>query len=257
MSRAHVASSFSSFHAPRRAAGLAAGLAALLQLGCAHGAPTAPRVVLAARITQSGSGRHEEVASASLRVPTDAPPAVAAPLPLEPPSLLVDGSSVDLDARYRGEASLAEVLDDALSGPLYDPSRAREARERARLSGLLPLVRVDVRRGSGWDLRMQQGVASETAVLANDDSWSVVGSVTLRLDRLVFARDEARLLDEERRLEDARTRLVQELVRLYAERRRLQIERDLRGRTDLPTEARIAELGALIEAIAPSGLARR
>lgn len=234
---------------------LVASHAGVASLGCAHAPMPAPRVVLAARITQRASGRHEEVASASLRVPLDAPTHVVGDAP-SPPVAFVPSEGVDLHRPYRGEPTIDELLEAAMEGPLYDPERAREARSRARLSGLLPLVRADVRRGSGWDLRTQQTLSNESIVLANDDSWSVLGSVTFRLDRLVFAREEVPLFAEERRLEEARVRLATELVQLYAERRRLQLARDQRGGADLPTEARIAELGAILDVMSRGAMSR-
>ncbi|MFO0708216.1 MAG: hypothetical protein U0353_00165 [Sandaracinus sp.] len=224
--------------------------------GCAHAALAPPRLVLAARYTSRSGGAHDTVASATLVMPLDARPPRdrGVPTPVELTS--VDDAAA-LSAPYRDEPSVDELVALALESSLFDPSRARDARERARLSGLLPLVRADVRRGSGWDLRTQQGGTIDSAILASDDSWSVVGSVTLRLDRLLFAREEGSLLAEERRLEEARMHLVAELVRLYFERRRLQLERDRRGATDLATEARIAELGAMLDVLSAGGLSQR
>lgn len=228
-------------------------LAIALVTGCTHGVPP-PRLVVAARHTHRASGAHEEVATASLVVPLDRREARALTLP---PTELVSLEDAGLvEAPYRDEPTIDALLARALTSSTFDPSRASGARERARLSGLLPILRADVRRGSGWDLRTQQGASVDTAVLASDDSWSVVGSMTLRLDRLLFAHEESSLLTEERRLEEARMRLVIEIVRLYHERRRLQLERDRRGHTDLPTEARIAELGAMLDALTDGGMSR-
>lgn len=247
-----------------RTAALLTSLALALapSVGCAHVGLPPPRLVLAARLTTRPTGQ-EGVASASLAIPLDArvprpEPAPATPEPVRLERGDTSISDVDLFTEpYRDEPSIEALLAAALASSRLDPSRARDARERARLSGLLPIVRADVRRGSGWDLRTQQGTSVDTAILGSDDSWSVVGSVTLRLDRLVFAHEETSLLSEERRLEEARLRLVSEIVRLYHERRRLQRERDRRGSTDLATEARIAELGAMIDALTDGGMSQR
>ena len=227
----------------------------LLASACGH-APLAPRLILSGRYTARADGAREGVALASLRVPLerarDEPLVVA-----EPATVSSDAPSAAELQRYRDEPSAEQLVARALASGALDPRRASEARERARLSGLLPIVRADVRRGSGWDLRTQQGVTADTAVLASDDSWSVVGSVTFRLDRLLYAREESSLLTEERRLEAARLHLVTEIVRLYFERRRLQLERDRRGETDLVTEARIAELGAMLDALTDGGMSQR
>jgi hypothetical protein len=234
-------------------------LAAALGVGCAH-APV-PRLVLAGRLTARGE-RVELAGTAMLRAPLEVPTPPTrgdegpyglgpAGLPTGLPVLPPDAARL---ATRPGEPDIEAVLERVLASGALDPARAADARERARWSGLLPILRADVRRGSGWDLRTQQSGASDTAILASDDSWSVIGSATLRLDRLVFAREETSLLAEERRLEEARLRLVSEVVRLYFERRRLQAERDARGETDLATEARIAELGAVLDALTGGAL---
>lgn len=228
---------------------LALGCALASASGCTHAA-TLPRLVLAGRLTALPHAT-ELVGGASLAVPLDARPPPSLPGPDVTPYVPVDASAL---SSYPGEPTVEAVLESALALPTLDPARAADARERARLSGLLPILRADVRRGSGWDLRTQQSATSDSAVLANEDSWSVVGSVTLRLDRLLFAREETSLLSEQRRLEEARVRLVAEIVRLYFERRRLQVERDRRGETDLAVEARIAELGAVLDALSGGAL---
>jgi hypothetical protein len=223
---------------------------------CAHAGLPPPRLVVAARWTGHARGAGESAASVSLAVPLETRARARLPAP-EPALAIPLEDAPQLSAPYGDEPTIDEVLDHAMRSASFDPDRARDARERARLSGLLPLLRADVRRGSGWDLRTQQGSALDGAVLASDDSWSVVGSVTLRLDRLLFAHEESSLLSEERRLEEARMRLTSEIVRLYHERRRLQLERDRSGSTDLATEARIAELGAMLEVLSGGGMAQR
>ena len=228
---------------------------AALPTGCVHGMPP-PRLVVAARHTRRASGAHEEVATASLVVPLDRRARMPEP-PSIPGELIALEDAGALEAPYGEEPSIDALVAHTLASASFDPSRASDARERARLSGLLPILRADVRRGSGWDLRTQQGASVDTAILASDDSWSVVGSMTLRLDRLLFAHEESSLLSEERRLEEARMRLLVEVVRLYHERRRLQLGRDRRGHTDLATEARIAELGAMLDALTNGGMSQR
>jgi hypothetical protein len=234
-----------------RSTSVALACALVVVSGCAHA--TVPRLVITGRLTGRPTAT-EVVGGASLAVPLDARPPPPLPGPAIVPYEPVDPSSL---STYPGEPTVEAVLESALALRTLDPARAAEARERARLSGLLPILRADVRRGSGWDLRTQQTATSDSAVLANEDSWSVLGSVTLRLDRLLFAREETSLLSEERRLEEARMRLVAEIVRLYFERRRLQLERDRRGETDLAVETRIAELGAAIDALSDGALSGR
>jgi len=56
-------------------------------------------------------------------------------------------------ARYRHEPSVEAVVRAALDAPQLDPDRARDAADRARLAGLLPQARADVRRGQVLDRR--------------------------------------------------------------------------------------------------------
>jgi hypothetical protein len=241
---------------PKLSRALLLFLSLALADGCAHAGLPPPRLVLSGRYTEHASGARESVGSATLAVPLEV--RRRAPTPLPEPALAIPIEDARLfEAPYRDEPAVDDVLAHAMRSASFDPGRVRDARDRARLSGLLPLLRADVRRGSGWDLRTQQGSTLDGAVLGSDDSWSVVGSVTLRLDRLLFAHEESSLLSEERRLEEARMRLVAEIVRLYHERRRLQIERDQRGQTDLPTEARIAELGAMLDVLSGGGMSQR
>ncbi|HEY8429359.1 MAG TPA: hypothetical protein VIL20_13325 [Sandaracinaceae bacterium] len=148
--------------------------------------------------------------------------------------------------RYRHEPSAMEVVRAALATRTADPARAHDAIDRARLSGLLPTARARLRRGQAIDLRGITGVPTDANVSTGDDLM-VEGSLVFRLDRLVFAPDEGRLLSELRALEQARTEIVRAVIALYYERRRLQLERDLLGRRDLATALRILEIEALLD----------
>ena len=150
-----------------------------------------------------------------------------------------------LNARTN-EPSVESLVRAALSSRRFDPGRATEARDRARLAGLMPQLRVGVRRGTGWDLRTQQTSTSDSAVLANDDSWSVVGTATFRLDRLIFTSEESSLFVEERRLEELRLRLVREIVHAYYERLRL-IWEERQGPSQPARILEIAELEAMLD----------
>ena len=159
-------------------------------------------------------------------------------------------------ARYAHEPSVDEIVRTALATHVADPARAREAIERARLAGLAPMLRAGVRRGLATDLAQRQTTTTELGSWNSGDELALVGTLTFRLDRLVFASEESSLLAEERRLEDARLELVREVVRLYFERRRLQLERDLLERIDLAAEIRIAECGALLDVLTDGAFSR-
>lgn len=230
------------------------GALALLSINvhCGAGAQV-PRLVLSGRMSvlESARGRSvEQAAMASLTLPLDSaqsPSIGAETARLESALDAREPLSIDpriLDART-DEPSVESLVHAALASHRFDPGRATEARDRARLSALMPQLRVGVTRGTGWDLRTQQTSTSDSAVLANDDSWSVVGSATFRLDRLVFSPDETSLFAEERRLEELRLRLVREIVHVYYERLRL-IWEERQGPSEPARLMEIAELEAML-----------
>ncbi|MCS6857677.1 MAG: hypothetical protein NZM37_08195 [Sandaracinaceae bacterium] len=216
-------------------------LAGLLFMACASQPPQAA-LHLSARYRRLASGGEEGAAMALLDAPLDH---VARP------------ASVGLHSMHKRPAAhrepmaflansdplLSELLRRLQSSSFFDPGRAREARERARWSGLLPILRADLRRGSGWDLRSRQG-SLESVALTSDESWSLAGSLTFRLDRLLYASEESSLLIEERRLEEERLQWLNEIVRLYFEWKRLA-ESALNG-SEEDTE-QIAEIQALLD----------
>lgn len=230
------------------------GALALLSLNVHCGSAQVPRLVLSGRMSvlEGPRGRHvEQAAMASLTLPLD-----SAQVPAIDPGTARMESALDareplsidpriLDART-DEPSVESLVHAALASHRFDPGRATEARDRARLAGLMPQVRVGVRRGTGWDLRTQQTSTSDSAVLANDDSWSVVGTATFRLDRLIFTPEESSLFVEERRLEELRLRLVREIVHAYYERLRLLWE-ERQGPSQPARILEIAELEAMLD----------
>lgn len=157
--------------------------------------------------------------------------------------------------RYRHEPSPSDVVRAALATRTADPARARDAIDRARLSGLLPTARAGLRRGQAIDLRGLTGTPDDANVSTGDDL-IVDGSLAFQLDRLVFAPQEGALLGELRALEQARAELVRAVIGLYFERRRLQLERDLLGRRDLATMLRILEIEALLDAFTAGAFTR-
>lgn len=155
-------------------------------------------------------------------------------------------------ARYRHEPSVDALVAAALASAPLDPARARDAIERARLSGLLPQARGSIQRGQALDSSERQ----TGTFLSSDDELSFGASLTFRLDRLLYASEEASLLREQRHLEEARMARVTQLVHLYFERRRLQLERDLSGGTDIELEMRIAQAEALLDVFTEGAFSR-
>ena len=159
-------------------------------------------------------------------------------------------------ARYRHEPSVDAVVQAALDAPQLDPDRARDAADRARLAGLLPQARADVRRGQVLDLGTAQTGTTDRTTWSTGDELAFGGSLTFQLDRLIFAGEEASLLRERRALEERRLAVETQVVHLYFERRRLQLERDLGGRVEVATEVRIIEAGALLDVFTNGAFSR-
>jgi hypothetical protein len=159
-------------------------------------------------------------------------------------------------AAYAHEPTVERVVAAALHAAELSPSRAREAAQRARLSGWLPTARAGIRRGTGRDLALQTTDLLDRTNLSTDDSLSVDAALVFRLDRLVFAREEVPLLREERALAEERDALVRDVVHLYFERRRLQLERDVLGRRSPAETVRIAELTALLDTLTRGAFTR-
>jgi len=150
-------------------------------------------------------------------------------------------------AAQHGEPDVHDVVAAVLSHSGIDPARADAAMERARLSGLLPMVRAGLRQGTGYDFLERQTDATGTTSLTGVQDLAFIGQLTFRLDRLLYTSDERMLLRESRTAAEQRLSIVSETVRLYFERRRLLVEIQLTGETDLEREARIAEIDALFE----------
>lgn len=152
-------------------------------------------------------------------------------------------------AAQHGEPDVHEVVAAIVRHAGIDPARADGAMERARLSGLLPMVRAGLRQGTGYDFLTRQTDTSGTSSLTGSQDLAFIGQLTFRLDRLLYAADERSLLRESRAASERRLELISEIVRLYFERRRLLVEIDLTGETDVEREARIAEIDALFEVL--------
>lgn len=148
-------------------------------------------------------------------------------------------------AHQRGEPDVQEVVSAVLRHSQIDPARADAAMERARLSGLLPMVRAGLRQGTGYDFLTRQSDTTGTSSVTSAQDLAFIGQLTFRLDRLLYAADERTLLRESRAAAERRLELMAEVVRLYFERRRLLVEIALTGETDIEHEARIAEIDAL------------
>lgn len=159
-------------------------------------------------------------------------------------------------SRYRREPSVERVVDAAIRTGVADPSRVRDAMDRARGTGWLPTTRASLRRGQAIDLRALAGADGSPTNVSTGDDLSFGATMTFRFDRIVFAAEEVGLLRELRAMEQQREQLVRTVVSLYYERRRLQLERDLLGRADLLGAMRILEAEALLDSFTGGAFTR-
>jgi len=130
-----------------------------------------------------------------------------------------------------------------------DPKRIRALARRARLSGLVPSLRVSADRGLKQDLQSSSTDDSERVASALADDLTLQATLTFDLPRLVFASDEVRLLSVERWLTGDLRKLVEQVVHLYFERRRLVRELASSAVADPELELSIAETEALLDAL--------
>jgi hypothetical protein len=168
------------------------------------------------------------------------------------PSALAAQSPEDVRAAlepHEDEPEVSEVVTAVLAHSEIDPARARDAIERARLSGLLPVTGLTLRQGQGYDLLARQTDTTGTTSVTSGQDLAFVASLSFRFDRLVYAGDERALLREGRTAAERRMELIGEIVRLYFERRRLVAERALSGELVVEREARIAEIAALFQVL--------
>jgi hypothetical protein len=159
-------------------------------------------------------------------------------------------------ARFAHEPPVGVLVDAALRASELDPGRAAEAADRARWSGLLPSLRLGVRRGQAWDLSALRSGESDRTNLSTDDDLVLEARAQFPLGRLLYAPEEAALMRERRAIEVARQERAAQVITLYYERRRLQLEGALAGLRDAARVARIQELGALLDQLTDGALSR-
>lgn len=115
---------------------------------------------------------------------------------------------------------ISSVVQAALRHAALNRDRVESAVRRARLSGLLPTLRVALRRGTALDASLTAGTTDRSNI-SRDQDLTLEASLGFELGRLLFAREEVSLLRVERTMELDRQSLVAEVVRVYFERRRL------------------------------------
>ncbi|MCA9600977.1 MAG: hypothetical protein R3A78_02755 [Polyangiales bacterium] len=151
-------------------------------------------------------------------------------------------------ARYAHEPSVERVITWARRVARSHPADVEALRSRARLRGLVPVVRLGVRRGQGQDLSAYQTAEDDRTNLSTDDDLTLQAWATFSFDRLVYAPEESALWRVASGAHARDQELVRTVVGLYFERRRLQLARDLEGDRDITHALRIREITALLNA---------
>jgi hypothetical protein len=156
-----------------------------------------------------------------------------------------------------GEPGVREVLGMAkhAAGTL-GPERTRELCKRARLSGLMPSLRLVARRGLQQDTSSSSSITSDRTDLSAGDDLTLEAGLSFELPRLVFASEEVRLLSVERWLVNDLRRFLEEVTHLYFQRRRLLAERAAGVAPDAELDTQIAEVEALLDAFTDGAFAR-
>jgi hypothetical protein len=160
-------------------------------------------------------------------------------------------------ARAVSTPSVRELVRMALDAARgLGPERIRELSRRARLTGLVPQLKLAAERGLQQDLSSSSSADTDRTNAAVGDDLSLSASLTFDFDRLLFAPEEVRLLSVERWLVGDRRKLVGEVVRLYLQRRRLLREQATAADEDPELADSIAELEALLDGFTAGAFSR-
>lgn len=155
------------------------------------------------------------------------------------------------------EPSVREVVQMTLRAARgLGVERIRELARRARLSGLVPQLKLSADRGLNQDLSSSSSSTTERINAAVRDDLSVGATLTFELDRLVFAPEEVRLLSVERWLASDTRKLVSDVVKLYFQRRRYLRERASAVAPDPELDDSISELEALLDSFTDGAYTR-
>ncbi|MCG8422842.1 MAG: hypothetical protein MJE77_33440 [Proteobacteria bacterium] len=130
----------------------------------------------------------------------------------------------DLDRLERGEPGLAEVRRAALHHAGLADRPELSWTGRARLSALLPVLTVQINRGSGYDRDLSRSSSgTERLDVGSDRDISVAAKAVWNLDRLLFSDAELRAVKAAQQQYEERIQLLARVTSLYFQRRKLQI----------------------------------
>ncbi|MEM6960943.1 MAG: hypothetical protein AAF550_04275, partial [Myxococcota bacterium] len=133
----------------------------------------------------------------------------------------------------------------------HHASSVREVKKitrRGRRSGWIPTLRMSGRRGQGRDLSQYATDDVDRTSLSSDDDLTLEVSMVFRLDRVLYGRDEYRLLRERRAVQQQRLNLIRTVVQLYFEGERLRRELSSRQAGE-QARVRLAEIVSLLTAL--------
>ncbi len=222
------------------------GLLGVLELAAPHAALAqdlpaagAPRAAAPTSAAPSSAGASSAAASASLPTPvlSLAEAGAATATRASPPAARVTPN-------VREVVQMVRRASRSLS-----PERIRALARRARLSGLVPSLRLGADRGMKQNLTESSSNDTERTNASLGDDISLDATLTFDLPRLVFATEEVRLLSVERWLVQDRKKLLDEAVKLYFQWRRLRTEVERAGAPDEELEFALAETEALLDAL--------
>lgn len=152
-----------------------------------------------------------------------------------------------LQAYHRATPPLSALLEQVRIHYASNQSGIDSMITRARLRGLVPDVRVSVRRGQGVDLR-REGIDETNLRLTTDDSLALEATLSFDLGELVYADDEPRLHALRARARSTRRAVLAQVEATYFAHMTLYLK--MRATSPTPEQvARFAELTAHIDGL--------
>jgi len=176
---------------------------------------------------------------------------------LAAPSLADDpqGAAQEILARFDHEPNVRSVQRRAMTYALAEPSKVASWRQRARLSSLLPEVRVAVDYDTDSDdtRTFTSSTSEPRQVVGADEKVGYELRATWDLNEAVFNRSEIALRRAVVNASRQRDSLVSEVTKIYFSRRRAQVDlllaEDISAKERVKQELRIAELTAYLDGL--------
>ena len=173
------------------------------------------------------------------------------------PSLADDpqGAAQEILARFDHEPNVRSVQRRAMTYAHAEPAKVASWRQRARLSSLLPEVRVAVDYDTDSDdtRTFTSSTSEPRQVVGADEKVGYELRATWDLNEAVFNRSEIALRRAVVNASRQRDSLVSEVTKIYFSRRRAQVDlllaEDISAKERVKQELRIAELTAYLDGL--------